>query len=210
MLEELSKYMGIGRVKAAALINAGAQTREDLKLKVYAGMLPKSTRAFIKYNPLEKIPRVTIDRFNRKIKQISLRIGVHAEILGSYARGAKESSDIDILIVGTVLEYKKFIEHIKPVLYHDSNEISNGIIKLNREFVKIDLFRCNPRHIVPYRLYLTGSGLFNIRMRAQAKRMGFVLNQKGLFKNKKIIPLNTERDYFNKLSMLYVEPSKRF
>jgi DNA polymerase/3'-5' exonuclease PolX len=63
-------------------------------------------------------------------------------------------------------------------------------------------------------LYATGSGRFNIRMRATAKRLGYLLNQRGLYKKVsstvlRRIPVVSERALFKKLGMKYLAPNER-
>ena len=211
---ELSQYMGLGKVKAAALIAAGVKSVKDLRLKKYSEMLPASTAAFIKYKPLDKIPRAIIDKVNNKVQELSQQLNLSAGIYGSYMRQAAASSDIDLLITADVPQYKQFIEELKKkykmFFYHTGDNIQNAIIQLKpKVYGKIDIFRTDKAAEIPAILYLTGSGLFNIRMRAAAKRAGYTLNQNGLFKAGKITNLKTERDYFDILKLKYVEPAKR-
>jgi DNA polymerase/3'-5' exonuclease PolX len=63
-------------------------------------------------------------------------------------------------------------------------------------------------------LYATGSKQFNIRMRGIAKRMGYVLNQYGLYKlpinpNSTPLPVNSEKDFFKILEIPYIPPPNR-
>jgi DNA polymerase/3'-5' exonuclease PolX len=59
-------------------------------------------------------------------------------------------------------------------------------------------------------LWFTGSKLFNINMRSKAKKMGYILNQKGLFdKNGEQIPVFTEKDIMKELKMQWTPPEKR-
>ena len=214
-VKELSQYMGLGRVKAAALIAAGVKHIKDLRLKKYSALIPVSTAAFIKYKPLEKIPRDMIDKVNVKVQELSDALDMPAGIYGSYVRQSPVSSDIDLLITGDIAQYKKFIDELKKkykmFFYHTGDNIQNAILKIKPGVhVKIDIFRTDKTAEVPARIYLTGSGVFNIRMRAAAKRAGYTLNQNGLFKaGKQITDLKTERDYFNILKLKYVEPAKR-
>jgi DNA polymerase/3'-5' exonuclease PolX len=80
----------------------------------------------------------------------------------------------------------------------------------NDKVYKLDVFRTLPEDEIPMLLYSTGSKEHNILMRGKAKKLGYLLNQKGLYKNgKKIENLNTEQDYFNILEIEYKEPKNR-
>ena len=84
------------------------------------------------------------------------------------------------------------------------------ILKLkNPIYYKIDVFRTSKKNKPAMLLYSTGSKQFNINMRNIAKKMGYKLNQEGLFKNNKQIILKTEKDFFKKLKMQYLFPEKR-
>ena len=56
-------------------------------------------------------------------------------------------------------------------------------------------------------LYFTGSGNFNKNMRLDAKKMGYLINEYGLYKiqkpENKLIETKTEKDIFDILKMEY-------
>jgi DNA polymerase/3'-5' exonuclease PolX len=79
-----------------------------------------------------------------------------------------------------------------------------------KKVYKIDAFRTNTADKIPMLLYSTGSKEFNVMMRGKAKKLGYLLNQKGLFKDGKLVPdLKTELDYFKILDLEYKEPKMR-
>ena len=85
-----------------------------------------------------------------------------------------------------------------------------GFCKLkNKEVRRIDI------RFVPFQsyysalLYFTGSYQLNQEMRQIAKKLGYKLNEYGLYKNKKLIKVNSEKDIFDKLKMKYKEPKYR-
>ena len=141
------------------------------------------------------------------------------EITGSYRRKKKDSGDIDILVFDeqkTPSILTKFLDHIKNQgiivwTYSTGNEKISTIVKLPglKTKVKLDLFRVQPEYKNSFLLYSTGSAKFNRDMRARAKSMGYLLNQYGLFKDKKLVPISSERDVFKKLGMQYVHPENR-
>ena len=58
-------------------------------------------------------------------------------------------------------------------------------------------------------LYFTGSKEFNVSMRAIAKKRGYVLNQHGLFKKDRRLPLYREEQFMEFLDIDYVNPENR-
>ena len=62
-------------------------------------------------------------------------------------------------------------------------------------------------------LYFTGSGNFNKNMRLEAKKMGYLINEYGLYKinkpNNILINTDEEEDIFKILKMDYKEPENR-
>ena len=63
-------------------------------------------------------------------------------------------------------------------------------------------------------LYSTGSKEFNLKMRAHAKGLGYLLNQKGLYyanEKKELVRdgVKTEKEIFEILSLPYTPPNKR-
>jgi len=82
--------------------------------------------------------------------------------------------------------------------------------KSTKKIYKIDAFRTTKEDSIPMLLYSTGSKEFNVSMRSKAKKLGYLLNQKGLFKDGEKVPnLKTEKDYFDILQMEYKEPKFR-
>lgn len=77
--------------------------------------------------------------------------------------------------------------------------------------IKIDIFLTTPENYIFAMLFAIGSGIFNVRMRATAKRKNYLLNQYGLFDlaTKKRIEIKTEAEIFEKLGMKYILPKDR-
>jgi DNA polymerase/3'-5' exonuclease PolX len=145
--------------------------------------------------------------------------------VGSYRRKKSFSSDIDILILsnkdnGLILFYdklKKIFEdniHIYAKGMEKMSFILNFKKVLNTEsniLYKVDVFKANSSTYIPTLLYSTGSKEFNIKMRALAKSKGYLLNQKGIFKNNILVnkTFKNEKDYFDFLNIEYLNPEDR-
>jgi DNA polymerase/3'-5' exonuclease PolX len=108
------------------------------------------------------------------------------------------------------LEYlsKKFKEiHV----YLHGNDKASLIVRDISKYYKLDVFRVPTKYQHAMLLYSTGSKEFNIQMRAIASKMGYLLNQNGLYKknNTNPVKVSSEKDFFTILGMKYVEPEKR-
>lgn len=204
----LTNITGIGSKKADELISKGLKKVRQLNEKKYLDLLNTDSKIAIKYKPLKKIPHSTI----KKIAPILVKFP-GAFIVGGFRRKKSFSKDIDIMIVSknkNVLE--AYIEHLKEhfnvVVYLKGDDKISLLIK-KRVCLKLDVFKTLPESKYAMLLYSTGSKFFNIKMRAIAKKQGFLLNQNGLYKNGKKIIIRSEKGFFTKLGMPYVEPEKR-
>jgi len=133
---------------------------------------------------------------------------------GSYRRGAKASSDIDVMLVSDSEDaLEDIIKSCEKIFYkiyvysRGKEKISflidcRNILKTNVTY-KMDIFRSPIKSKIPMTIYSVGSMMFNIIMRRIAKQKGMLLNQHGLFKSGKRIDLKTEKAYFDYLDMDY-------
>jgi DNA polymerase beta len=84
-----------------------------------------------------------------------------------------------------------------------------GFCKFKNVVYRIDI-RIVPFHSLPFSLlYFTGPYNLNTSMRSLSKKLGYTLNEYGLYKNKKSIPAKTEEDIFNLLYLSYLPPKDR-
>jgi len=209
LLKQLTEFMGIGKVKAKQLIDEGLVNINQLHMKKWMNKLPEETQLYIKLKPNKKIKHADIQSIANELK-----CNFNITIVGSYRRKKPTSRDVDVMLVSNdELAINKYLKKLKKnfTIYPYSqgkDKLSVILIKKEKVF-KLDVFRVNNDNKIPMLLYSTGSKEFNIKMRRKAKRLGYLLNQKGLFKNSKKIKLKTEKDYFDILQMKYVQPSKR-
>lgn len=243
-VSELEQVYGIGRAKALELITVyNIKSVDDLKhaIKHHQIELSENILTGLKYYGVyrQQIPRVEVLEYDKIIHeqlfQIDSRlIGI---ICGSYRRLAKESNDIDFLIVHPdVITMKQLTEHF----INDNNYLSMFVNKLIKSKIIVDSLtgtdtktkfmgfcklpskyvRRIDIRFIPYEsyytalLYFTGSGEFNRKMRHIAIQMNYKLNEYGLYKidkNDKLkkIPINSEKDVFQYLNMDYLEPQFR-
>lgn len=129
-------------------------------------------------------------------------------LVGSLRRKAEKIGDIDLLIIGDFSDVilSKLNESKEVKILSAGNKSIMLIYKKHR----VDLFFTAKNSAVPALLHYTGSKIFNIRMRTQAKSLGYKLNQYGLFdKNGVSIKVYSEKDIFKKLNMEYKKPEER-
>jgi DNA polymerase (family 10) len=222
LLRELTDNMGIGLAKAQELIDAGLKKSNQIHMKKFRDLLTDATKLFLDKKPNSKIPNSDI----KKLEPYILIAPYKIKLVGSYRRNKEFSSDIDVMVVDenpdVLAEYKnKLAEKLEVYPYSVGQDKFSLIVDARKllansdSVYKIDVFRCSPANEIPMLLYSTGSKEFNIRMRSQAKKKGFLLNQLGLFRKKadgsteRVPDLNTEKDYFDILGMTYLEPHER-
>jgi DNA polymerase/3'-5' exonuclease PolX len=176
---------------------------------------------------IKRIPRAEVEKLGNYFINLVRREdpAAIAQIVGSYRRELSTSGDVDIICVA-----KTDVDNSEKNLYNDPcyiNTISRGPQRVTFLYCskygdtltarQIDILWVPPESYAAALLYFTGSANFNQMMRAVAQKMGYRLNQIGLYKvhngnaqNKlQLIPTKTERDIFAELSMTYVEPRDR-
>jgi DNA polymerase/3'-5' exonuclease PolX len=234
MEERLTYFYSIGKVQAKRLlaelislelIRADQeysidQLREILKKPEIYEQLSLATRIDLVYKPLREIPRRLISLIEREFRRLAS--GFRFQIAGSYFRGSSSSGDVDLVLEkknsSTWDEFFRAVSkstRLRVLLpFQKGSEKLSTLIELEGSSVKLDCFLAPPNEYLFTLLFAIGSGLFNIRMRAVAKRRGFLLNNRGLFKRLgsgklKKIPVRTEREIFRILKMHWKSPRER-
>ena len=231
-INELIQIMGIGSIYATKLVNTHKiMSILSLKKEYESNNIELTNEQILGikyYKHLQyRIPRSEAVQFKTIIdcELNKLNKDLKSTIAGSFRRGKDELGDIDVII------YNKKMDDVPPVLLQtirdQLNKIIvadiamgvtkyNGLISLKKQNSKV---RRLDIRIVPYTsfattlLYFTGSKEFNQKMRSNAKKKGFLLNEYGLYKltkNDKIkIYTSNEKDIFDKLNMKYIHPINR-
>lgn len=209
--QQLMSVLGIGAKKADDLISAGLSNTRQLKSKKWQEQLPTGAQMIVKYKPLQRIPHAMIT----ELAPVLTKFKGTPTIVGGFRRKKPYSRDIDVLISKKAMpEYVKMLEtKFNGLIYSSGSDKASLLIHLKKYniWVKLDVFGASPPEWVAMLTYGTGSKQFNIRMRAKAKYMGFLLNQSGLFdrKNKTRIRVTSEMGLFKKLNMNWVDPVDR-
>ena len=130
-------------------------------------------------------------------------------IAGSLRRKKEVVKDIDLLVStehsGPVMEAFTTLPDVEEV-------IAQGETKSSVRFksgINADLRVVSDTEF-PYALHhFTGSKEHNVAMRGRAQRLGFKMNEYGLFKGEKLIPCKNEEEIFAKLGLAYIPPELR-
>jgi len=130
---------------------------------------------------------------------------------GSLRRGAETIGDLDLLVTGGEPEAitKRLLEFPKmaDVLAKGPNKVS---IKL-KQGLQVDVRMLEPESYGAALQYFTGSKAHNVVLRDRAKRMGYKLNEHGLFsvEDEKLVAARTEQDIYKNLGLAFIEPEMR-
>ena len=232
IIEQLQTVYGIGPAKATKLYNQhNVRSLEDLKTKtdllddkqILGLQYYDDILARIPYKEMEKHDdfvqsEVAKMMHNKNITDENLKYA----IVGSYRRKLKDSGDIYILLTGeqnylgiliTTLIEKGYIVGTAVLARGDVKFM--GLCKLPRHkrYRRIYILY-TPSHEYPFaELYFTGSNQFNIRMRANAAKLGYTLNEQGLLNTNTKDAVSeefvSEKDIFDFLKFEYLEPEYR-
>jgi len=227
-VEKLEDIYGIGRKTALELFKKhNIKTIEELK---NIKNLPENVKKGLKYYDKIKfkIPRSEMDEIENFLVTTLYEIDINlfGVVCGSYRRLLPTSNDIDFFIVHPKIKTKKdmknkkylktFIEKLRIKNFIIDSFTSDdvitkfmGICKWNNTLRRIDI------RYIPYEsyyfalLYFTGNGEFNRKMRQLAIIQDYLLNEYGIYKNKKMIHVKSEKEIFDILKMEYISPDKR-
>jgi len=214
ILKKLKSIPQIGDAKAKELLKLGISSHKNLikkqnlltnsqKLGVqfYDNLIDPSTLA------QRRIPR---EEFKKLAKSIPNTFDY--TFVGSYRRKLSTSGDIDILFRGSADDFLSFKKHLSlNKSFSDGKSKFMGLIKIDKLYRHIDILHTKDDEYPFALLYFTGSKEFNQYMRNIAKKKGFTLNEKGLFKDKIKVStvFKTEEDVFKFLDIPYREPEHR-
>ncbi len=217
LLINLMSIHGLGKTKAQELIRLGLTNVKELNDERYNKLLPLETRMWLKYKPIERIPRELIVIIDRKLKKLAKKLGLKYTLAGSYRRGKKTSGDIDMIVVSeqSMEDILNSLKPLKIIIYSKGDDKASVLMPTKcdgvQNYVKMDIMKTDIMSYPYFLLYLTGSKDHNIIMRKSAKRQGMLLNQNGLYMLPSLdpIPANSEKDIFESLGLTYKEPHER-
>lgn len=217
IVDELANIHGLGRAKAEALVKLGVKSVKDLTRKnsAFYEDLPIETKIWLKYKPLNRIPRAYIEQVEKAL--LPLLKKYKWVIAGSYRRGKPYSSDIDLIVApkrsnSRPVELDNILQCLSsmgPIPYASGPDKVSTLINWQGVYLKMDIMKTVSSEYPYFLLYLTGSKEHNIAMRKAAKAHGMLLNQRGLFRGITTIPAKNEQQIFRLLDMPYKAPENR-
>lgn len=186
--------------------------------------LPRESALALKYLDGKDFTRAEVEAFANKYAKLFAPYDKF-ELVGSYRRGKDSMGDGDVLILNprhktlTESENVKVISigiHKARALFRLPNLINHvtakatnpHIIDTNR-WIPVDIVYTDNVHYPGALLHYTGSKQFNIHMTMHCAKLGIKLNEYGIWKNGKLIPVKSEKDIFKKVKMPYVPPERR-
>lgn len=207
--DELIQITGIGD-KLAKELSTRIKKISDLEKPEFFDNLPLAAQTFIKYKPMERIPRALIDELKETITKKIPDVEIY--FVGSYRRNKPTSGDVDIMIVDyTIHDFiDKLVDifHDNLTLYAEGKDKASFLLNFHG-WIKLDCFTTTTEHKAGMLLYSTGSKENNIRLRSVAKKKSLLLNQFGIHKDGELIPTKTEKDIYDYLGLEYQEPEQR-
>ncbi|MBI2148430.1 DNA polymerase/3'-5' exonuclease PolX [Candidatus Woesearchaeota archaeon] len=186
------------------------------KIKNISGFGPKVEENIIKAIEFSKTSKQrfvlgfawpSIKELENKIK--SIKEVERVEICGSFRRRKETIADLDILTISSnpikVMEAFTKLEDVKRILAKGKTK-STVIIKNN---MQVDL-RVLPKESFGAAMqYFIGNKNHNVKLRKIAISKGYKLSEYGLFKGKKIIAAEDEKEIYKALGLEYIEPEMR-
>ena len=225
-LEEFLKIHGVGKQHAKKLVGEGFKTVDDLRkcknIKDYLN--DTQLKGLQYYDDMQvRIPYEEIEKHEVYLKDVLNKIDPKAEltIAGSYRRKRPDSGDIDLLLKA---QNKRTYDAFIDTLVHEGYltcQLARGVKKY-MGMGKIDISPCHRRIDIMYTkpeeypfaiLYFTGSGDFNVRMREDALKQGYTMNEYSIkhtdTKQKVDKVFLEEREIFDFLGYQYLNPEDR-
>ncbi len=233
LAREILQVMG----HKAAIHLTETTLRDKLQEPRFFDLLSISAQIDVMYNPLREIPRRLLDLVQADLTKYVQPVGLVMDIGGGYRRGKAISHDVDLLLQvargagPTTLEKVRHLVNteknahifIQPpfelggdkasllIEFRPTKKQANEANKKYACIIKADVYFAPADEYLYALLFLTGSGPFNIHMRAVAKHRGYLLNQRGLFHRESgdRIYVANERELFDLLHMTWREPAER-
>lgn len=225
-IEGFLKIHGVGKQHAKKLLDAGFKSVEELKQcnNVQNYLNDTQLKGLKWFDDIqERIPYEEIQKHERYLISVLKKIDSSSEltIAGSYRRKRPDSGDIDLLLkADKKTTYNAFIDTLKK-----DNYLVEDLARGSKKYMgmgkgidtdscrRIDIMYTKPEEYPFAVLYFTGSGDFNVRMRDDALKMGYTMNEYSIkhtdTKEKVDKKFTTEKEIFDFLGYQYLNPEDR-
>lgn len=133
----------------------------------------------------------------------------HVEVAGSVRRRRATIKDFDLIACSTQPKklLQKFTSLPEVERVHERGE-NRAFVRL-KEKIDADLLVLPKDKYGSALLHFTGSKFHNVKLRTMAKERGWILNEYGIFKGKKLLASKTEEDMYKTLGMDWIPPEIR-
>ncbi|EIW56377.1 uncharacterized protein TRAVEDRAFT_59518 [Trametes versicolor FP-101664 SS1] len=196
---------GVGASTARKWYNSGCRTLEDVAARKGGIKLSTEQEIGLRYyqDINTRIPRAEVAEIYAKVKAAALKIdpNVFIEVMGSYRRGKPDCGDIDVLITRCTDDGKTHQGVLRRLLkelhrqgvvtddlclpddFDDLELVYRGLCRRDSHSLRrrIDILTVPWKSRGAALLYYTGDDIFNRSLRLKANKMGYSLNQRGLY-----------------------------
>jgi|SRR5579884_2256619 len=153
------------------------------------------------YVPLEKAEAVAHDLMARLQRAGAIRVFV----TGSIRRRKSQVGDIDVVVVSPSKDPRELLQTCGASVEQGGTERAFGFF----DGMAVNVWRCAPESLGAMLFYTTGPAQYQVGYRMKAKRAGFLLNERGLFRNGKKVAGETEESIYKALGKPYKAPELR-
>lgn len=198
---------------------------KDIKVLEMRRIIPKLNpvqKLSIKYTKdlSSPIPRAEVAKTAKYLLREAKKLGViKAKLVGSYARGAPTSGDIDLVVATKHFEpsfIRDFIHHFEKLrwirgIFIKGTTRTSLLVKTpaNSHVRQVDILYSTESEFPYAVLHYSLGEAENRYLRALAKKSGYKLTEKGFFKNGKRVPIKHVKDIFEILGVPFPEKLKK-
>lgn len=221
---ELAQIPGLSVKKIQALHEAlGIKSIDELEAACLAGKVSsvkgfgektqtKLLQGIESYRTREQkdILLNAVDLIRHAVRYISGGRSVsHVEPAGDVRRWKEVVSDL--AIVAATTDSARTINHFKkfPLASRMEGESDSDCIVRLSNGMPVHLLCAPPKEMGAAMLWHTGSALHIEQLQKLAHQQGYELAPRGLFKNGKVIPTDTESDIYERLGLPFIPPELR-
>lgn len=227
----MERVPGIGPALAARLARRGIATRAQLLR--HLDELPPRARAHLRWGVTRRVPAELGDSLLAAVRRsLTFEVGgrrrrLPTRVVGSARRRRPASRDLDLLVVvpdalfaGGLLASGR-LGAGAPVSFAETYAVGSRrrstvlAHPATGAHCTLDLFLARESELPYALLHYTGGKEYNIRLRAHAKRLGYVLNQYGLFlagsgrRAPGTRALRSEKEVVARVGATYLPPPER-
>jgi DNA polymerase (family 10) len=186
--------------------------------------LPRESMLALRYLDGKSFSREELAQFAHKYFSLFAPYK-KCELVGSYRRGKSEMGDGDVLVLEPKNRILRESEDVKVINMgtHKARALfrlkGNGVDRSARinphntdkhhRWIPVDIVFTDKEHYPGALLHYTGSKEFNIHMTMHCAKLGIKLNEYGIWRNGKMIPVKSEKDIFKKAKLPYIPPEER-